>query len=256
MRGGPHHDHADIVALGITQQGLRDVAGFEHMKGNRLAIQVKRSRPLPQHAKVAPVNGGFAGRRVVARCCRRIDHRDAGQPSAGAAAEDALDGGAQGVQGGVAGIPVRNGHQDDRRCLNLPRRQRARLVMHARGAQPAFEVRPKTGRPKALATLGDHNLFRIGQVKCQRSSRCMTFGGFGLEAAQDNLLQPLGQVCAPPSGWHRIGPQALAQPAPGLRVAKGQLARGQFVQHDADGKDVAARISAHADHLLGRHPGR
>ena len=78
----------------------------------------------------------------------------------------------------------------------------------------------------------------------------------GLQAAQDDFLQPLGDVgpvLAQRGGCH---PEALAQPALGRGCAKGQFARCQLVQHDADGKDVAARVAAHAHHLLRGNPGR
>ena len=52
-----------------------------------------------------------------------------------------------------------------------------------------------------------------------------------------------------------VHPQALAQTALGLRRAKGQLAGAQLVEHDADGKNIAARVASHAHHLLRRNPG-
>ena len=67
-------------------------------------------------------------------------------------------------------------------------------------------------------------------------------------------MQPgrnVGAVLARRRGRH---PQALSHAAAGGGGAKGQLARGQFVQHHADGEDVAARVAAHAHHLFGRYP--
>ena len=92
------------------------------------------------------------------------------------------------------------------------------------------------------------------QVKRQMRSRRVAFSRFGLEATQHHFLQPLGQIVAQAAWRGRVHPQTLAHAALGLRVAKGQLGGGQFVQHDANGKDVAARVAAHADHLLGCNP--
>ena len=49
---------------------------------------------------------------------------------------------------------------------------------------------------------------------------------------------------------------ALAQATGSLWLAKRQFTGGQLVKHDANGKDVAARIAAHTDHLFRRHPHR
>jgi len=107
----------------------------------------------------------------------------------------------------------------------------------------------------AFAAFGDEHLLGVGQVKRQVRGRGVAACGLGLQAAQDDLLQPgrnVGAVLARRRGRH---PQALAHAAAGGGGAKGQLARGQFVQHHADGEDVAARVAAHAHHLLGRNPG-
>ena len=126
--------------------------------------------------------------------------------------------------------------------------------MHARRPQPALEVGAKRRALGAVPSLGDAHLGGVGQVQGQVGGRGVAARGFGFQAAQDDFLQPRGQVgpvLARRGGGH---PQALAQSARGGGGAKRQLARGQLVQHHANGEDVAARVAAHAHHLLGRHP--
>ena len=86
--------------------------------------------------------------------------------------------------------------------------------------------------------------------------RRVTLGRFRLQAAQNNFLKPLGQLGLQLARRRRVHPQTLANAAFGLRCAKGQLARGQLVQHDANGKNIAAGVAAHPHYLLGRNPGR
>ena len=150
---------------------------------------------------------------------------------------------------------MRHGHHQDRHLGNLARRQRARLVLCPGGAQPAFDVRAGAGAFQALAALGDLHLVGVRQVEGQVCSRGVALSGRRLQAAQDDLLQPLGQVAPARARRLRIHPQALAQAALAGRRAKRQLARGQLVKHHADGEYVAARVAAHTHHLLGRHVG-
>jgi hypothetical protein len=105
-----------------------------------------------------------------------------------------------------------------------------------------------------LTARGDLDLVGVSEVEQQVRRRRIAPGRFGLQAAQDDLLHPLGQVGAQGARGFRIHPQALAHAAGCLRRAEGQLAGGQLIQDHPDGKDVAARITAHTDHLLGRYP--
>ncbi len=85
-------------------------------------------------------------------------------------------------------------------------------------------------------------------------TRGVTLLGHGLQAAQHHLLQPLGQFGAQLARRHRVHPQPLAHATRSLRFTKGQLAGAQLVEHDANGKQVAARVAAHAHHLFGGNP--
>ena len=68
-------------------------------------------------------------------------------------------------------------------------------------------------------------------------------------------MQPVGQVGSQGTRWPGVHPQSLAQATRGAGLPKRQFMGGQLVEHDAHGEDVAARIAAHAHHLLGCHPG-
>ena len=151
---------------------------------------------------------------------------------------------------------IRHGHHDDGHLVDLPNRQRAGLVVHAGGLDPALEVGAKTGSFQAAPQSRHCDLLRMHQVEGQVRGRRVALLGHRVQAAQDHLLQPLGQIGAQLARRRRVHPKALAQTGIGLRVAKGQLTGRQFVQHDADGKDVAARIAAHAYHLFRRHVDR
>ena len=83
----------------------------------------------------------------------------------------------------------------------------------------------------------------------------VTLGRFGLQAAQDDFLQPFRQVGTQGARRHRVHPQPLAHAACRLGCAEGQLAGGQFVEDHADREDVTAGVAAYAHHLLGRDPG-
>ena len=96
----------------------------------------------------------------------------------------------------------------------------------------------------------------MAQIKRQVLGRRIALGGLRLQTAQDHLLQPLWQIGSQLARRWRVHPQALAHPAIGLGRAKRQLTGGKLIEHDADRKNVAARITPHADHLLGRNPGR
>ena len=94
------------------------------------------------------------------------------------------------------------------------------------------------------------------QIERQVRRRWVALRGLGFEAAQNDFLQPGGQVGAQLPGRLGRHPQPLAHSALGGGRAKGQLARGHLVEHHADREDVAAHIATHADDLLGRNPRR
>ena len=119
MRGRPHDDNADMVTTGISDQGLRHIARFEHVVGGLVVEQVQRLCPLAQAGQVVAVHMGFAGFYRGAAGLAGRDHGDAGQAGAGPGAQRACHGLAQRVQGGVLHVLVGNGHHDDRHLVNL-----------------------------------------------------------------------------------------------------------------------------------------
>ena len=76
-----------------------------------------------------------------------------------------------------------------------------------------------------------------------------------LQAAQDHLLQPARQLGLERARRQRVAVQAPAQPGHAGGIAEGALAGSKVVQGHAQGEEVAARIAAHAQHLLGRDVG-
>ena len=127
--------------------------------------------------------------------------------------------------------------------------------MHARRLEPAQRVRAKRRGLRVVAACAQLHLRRVRQVKGQVRGRRVALGRLGLQAAQHYLLQPGRERGAVFARRHRVGPQALAQPGRRARRAKRQMPGAQLVEHDADGKNIAARIAAHTYHLLGRYPG-
>ena len=128
--------------------------------------------------------------------------------------------------------------------------------MHACGFDPALEVGAKRRGLGVGAACGDMHLLRVTQVKGQVSGRGVAFGCLGLQAAQRHLLQPFGQIGAVLAGRNGVDPQALAQARWRVGRAKRQSTGAHLVQHHANGKNVAARVTAHPHHLFGRNPTR
>ncbi len=94
------------------------------------------------------------------------------------------------------------------------------------------------------------------QVEGQVCRRGVTLRRLRRQATQHHFLQPGRQLGPQAARRGRVHPEALAQAARGLRLAERQLTGQQLVEHDADGKDIAARIAAHTHHLFRGHPGR
>ena len=256
MGGRAQDDDADGVANSVVEQGLRHVAGFEHVAGSLVAGIVQRLDPLVQGTEVAPVRGGFAAARIRAAGQPGRYDGDAGQARAVARAERTRRRLAQRIQGGVAGVLVGHGDHDDGHFADLLRRQRTGLVVHAGGPDPAREVGAKARALGFAAATGDLHLLRVREVKRQVRRRRVALGGNRLQAAQHYLLQPRRQVRAQAPWRHRIDPQTLAQAGRRMRGAKGQARAAQLVEHDAQGEEVAARVTTHAHDLLRRDPGR
>ncbi|MPM74411.1 hypothetical protein SDC9_121399 [bioreactor metagenome] len=147
------------------------------------------------------------------------------------------------------------GHHQDRHLLQLFLGQGAGLIVHARRLDPALELRARARAGGALAAFGDGHVLGVRQIEGQMCGRGIALCGLGLQAAQDDFLQPGGHVRAQLARWRGRHPQALAQAALCGGRAERQLAGDHFIQHHADGKDVAAHVAAHAHDLLGGNPG-
>ena len=248
VRGGTHDDDAHRVALGITHDGAGHVAGLQHMEGHLMLAQVERLGPAPELLEQPALRVDVVG--PDGRC-----HGDAGQARAGPRTQRPRAGLPQRVQRAVADVAMGHGQQDDGHFVDLARRHGARVVLQAGRAQPAPQV-PVPGRAaQALAARGDRDLAGIFEVEHEVLGRRISVLGLRLQQAQDHLLQPGRNFGTQASRRHRIHPQTLAQAARRLRVAEGQFAGQHLVEDDADGKQVAARITANAEHLLGRHVG-
>ena len=199
---------------------------------------------------------GFAAIFVGAAGFTGRDYSDASQPRTGARAQRAGHRLAQRVQGGVGHVLVRHRHHDDGYLVGLLCGDGAGLVVHPGGLEPTPKMRAKAGGRELAATRRDGDLVRVAQVKSQMRGGGVALGRLGFQAAQHHLLQPLGQFRTVLARRHRIDPQALTQATGSLRCAKGQASGAELVEHDAHGKDVAARIASYTHHLLGCDPGR
>ncbi len=252
-RAEDHHAHP--VARGVAHQRLRHVAGFEHVEARAVAAQVQPRGPLPQPHEVAPVQRGLAARMVGRAAGGRGHHRHTGQARPGPDAQRPRRRLAQRLQRRVGGVLAGQRDHQDGGSLDQPRRQRAGLVVHAGGPQPAAQVGTQARSAQPVRALGERHLLRVGEIECELRGRRVALRGLGLQAAQDHLLQPGRDVRAVLARRARRHPQPLAQAASRGRCAERQLTRCEFVEHHADGEDVAAQVAAHAHHLLGRDPG-
>src|ERR1700682_5769169 len=93
----------------------------------------------------------------------------------------------------------------------------------------------------------------ICQVEGDFRSRRVSVAGVDLEATQDYLLQPSGYpgIECPRRG--RIAIEPLPQLGNRAWIAEWKAAGGELVEDGPECKEIAARIAAHAHHLLGRH---
>src|SRR5581483_6458110 len=96
------------------------------------------------------------------------------------------------------------------------------------------------------------HLPRMLQIEADLGRGVMAQLRLDLEAAQDDLLQPGRDVRTQAARRRRIVIEAAAPLPDRGRLAERPLAGGEEIENDAEREQVAARIVADADELLGR----
>src|SRR5439155_13602966 len=143
--------------------------------------------------------------------------------------------------------------QDDRHRSGSDRRRRTRRRVESPCFYPAPHARAPARSTLARAAFGLRDLSWIGQVECSIGRRGVSIASIDLQATQDDLLQLAGRPGHDSARWHRVPVESFAQLRSGERIAERKAPRGKMVEDSAEREDVAARIAAHADHLLRRH---
>ena len=241
------------VRLGVVEDGLGHVRRLQHVEGRASGCQRQRPRPVLQFQQpldVAVARGVVEG--GLRRDAPRLEHMQAGEPRPGSAREDLLRLVAQRRGQGVGGAAEvdRDGHDGGGVQLGgagegLRRLGAQAAAQHGQPAIPARPVRPR----------GQSDLFRVAQVEGELRRARVAQRGLHLEAAQDHLLQPGRDVGALAARRRRVAPEPALHALEVLRFPEGQVAGRELVQQRAQGEDVAARVMADAQRLLGRHVG-
>ena len=156
-----------MVAARIVQQGVGHIPRLQYVERGLLTWIAQRLGPLAQRGDVTALQTGLAAARVSTLYGAAGNDRHAGQARTGAGAQRAGCRLAQGIQRGVSGILVGHCHHDDGDFFNLLRGQRAGLVVHSGGLEPALEVGAKRGSGGPASAFGDGYLVRVAQVKGQ-----------------------------------------------------------------------------------------
>ena len=148
-----------------------------------------------------------------------------------------------------------DGDHDDRRG-----RERGRDLAEGGGAHLRVEPAAHAGAPgvalELLRARREPHLLGVREVEREMRGRRVAAQRVHLEAAQDDLLQPGRVVGLEAPRRDRVPPDPLLEAAHPLRVAERADARREEVEEDAEREDVAARVRAVAEDLLGRHVGR
>ena len=156
------------IATGYLGQLPLGHAGFMAVGAYTAAIFMTRSGLDPSVSfPIGLALGALAAGIVGAAGRRRRDHGDTRQSRAGADAERARHRLAQRVERGVAHVTVRHRHHHDGHLGQLLRGQRAGLVVHARGLDPAPQVLAQAHATGAPAALGERHLLGVGEVEGQ-----------------------------------------------------------------------------------------
>src|SRR6202011_1592900 len=108
---------------------------------------------------------------------------------------------------------------------------------------------------QAVRARREQDAFGIAQCKCKIGRALRPRRGIDLEAAQDDLLQGGRHVLAPDARRYGIAPQPAAPLRRAFRIAERALAGGQEIQDHAEREEIATRVVAYTEHLLGRYIG-
>src|SRR5215831_722626 len=93
----------------------------------------------------------------------------------------------------------------------------------------------------------------IGEVESGLGRRSVAVASVDLQAAQDDLLQPIRSRRNMRTRRQRIAVQTPAQFLAGARIAEGQTSGGKLIEHGAQRENIAPWVAAYADDLLRRH---
>ena len=142
-------------------------------------------------------------------------------------------------------------------CVGCLNRTPDRWVdQHVRALASAPEHGEEAVSLALFGTRGESYLIGVTKIMRQLGGIGIAAARLHLEAAQHDLLEPGRNVRIELSRRHRIAPQALLQAPQLLRIAKGAHARCKEIHQAAERKEIAARVTADAHHLLRRHIGR
>mmetsp|Transcript_10601 Transcript_10601/g.43296 ORF Transcript_10601/g.43296 Transcript_10601/m.43296 type:complete len:454 (-) Transcript_10601:1354-2715(-) len=230
------------------------------MEGQPPVLQMEgladRARPVLQRDQLLHVQALalLVGQLVDADAVDLHD-RHAGQPRAGLGLHDAAHRVAElGQQRRRCVVDVDSRHHDGAACQLLAGRLHRRRL-RAQRKKPALEAPQRAAGLQPLGSCGEGHAARFAQVQCELGGALVATLGLDLQAVQDDFLQPGRQLRADRPRWHRVDIEPPAQPAHRRGLAKGTLAGGQVVEHDAQREQVAARVIAHELDLLRAHIG-
>ncbi len=186
--------------------------------------------------------------RRVDREQRRFEDVEAGQPRARAAREHLLHLVAQARRPSPPPSRRNPPPRQDRRRRDLAARAeppRHRLLL----AEAAVQTVSSPSR-RVFAAAGRATPARGGGGRRRVAPPSVAVVGQDLEAAQDHLLRQGGMVPRRRRGGTG-SPRAAASPLEMLGLAEGQVRRRQLIHERAEREDVAARLAADAERLLG-----
>ena len=153
----------------------------------------------------------------------------------------------------------------------LPRRSRATttigeraicaaaMLPAGRGRAERAHPAPGDGRhavlPQLTGPLGQRNLAGVAKRQQQLCRALVALAWVGLEAPEDDFLEPRRASGSSGPGRHRVPIEALPQRSEAGGKAEGPRAGHEMVEHRAEGEDVAAGVVPDPQHLLRRDVG-
>ena len=219
-------------------------------------VELQRLGPVAQchHAVDVLVVTGLV-ERGVERDAAVLQDVEAGEPRRGRALEDPQGGRPQRV------VQLRPLFREVD-CDSNDRRGSELLGDRCLGRGPAqirVEAAAQHGRIgialQPLGAGGKLHLIRMGEIEGELRRSRMPPCRLDLEAAQHDLLQPRRIVGLELARRNGIAPQPPAHGAHPLALAEWPLAGGEEVEQNAEREEIALRLVAHAQELLGRHVG-